>query len=70
MSKPIVIETKGVFAGAETLEQILCLATLAANKQPFIRTVAQAKEWYETVGKGDCGTCPFCMECLACYINE
>jgi len=54
--------------GAQSIEEVLCLATLVANKMDGIENIKDAKEFYESCR--DCGDCPFFYACLACKINE
>lgn len=55
---------------AESLEDILCLSVLIANKAiPEYSFMYKAVEYYNNLENG-CNDCEFRNECLACIINE
>ena len=57
--------------GAETIEDILCLATLIGSAELAPNsTLEDAKKFYEEIAGGDCGKCLLKSVCLACIINE
>lgn len=56
---------------AESIEDILCLATLIANGELSTKsTLEDSAEFYKNEAKSYCGNCPFNLTCLACIINE
>lgn len=56
---------------AESIEDILCLATLIANGELLPNaTLDQSQEFYVKETGEDCSICPFNLTCLACIINE
>ena len=68
MTRPKVV-IPAVFKEAEHLEEILCLATLTANKSTSDKPLLiESTEWYTKVG--ECSKCPYCGDCLAMIINE
>jgi hypothetical protein len=60
-----------MFLHATTLEDVLCLATIIANKNTLqVENVDDAREEYLRTFDGDCVKCPYHEDCLACFINE
>jgi hypothetical protein len=60
-----------MFHGATTLEDVLCLSTMIANKNPLhAENVNDARDEYLRTFNGDCQQCPYHQDCLACFINE
>jgi hypothetical protein len=56
---------------AESIEDILCLATLIANGElPPVAGIHESRKFFVEEVKEDCGNCPFMLTCLACIINE
>ena len=56
--------------GAESIEDILCLAVLITKgKADDTSTIQDARLWYKDQDEG-CNSCPFNGVCLACIINE
>ncbi len=57
--------------GATTLEDVLCLSTIIANKNTLqVENVNDAREEYLRTFDGDCLKCPYHENCLTCFINE
>ena len=56
---------------ADTLEEILCLATLIAVGEihPDSKLSDSLNFFIEKTGS-DCSECPFCEKCLAMIINQ
>lgn len=56
---------------ADTLEEILCLATLIAVGEihPDSKLSESLNFFIEKTGS-DCSSCPFCDKCLATIINQ
>jgi hypothetical protein len=55
----------------DTLEEVLCLATLiASGMMPININSNDAKMWFDKLPEQDCGNCPCFKRCLACIINE
>lgn len=68
--KTIEIEASGYLSGARTIEDILCLATLVANKAiPAGANVFDAQSHYDSIDES-CENCQYHKSCLACIINE
>jgi hypothetical protein len=70
-----IYKTYPVLKNAETIEEILCLATLISSKiLDHNATLEDAKKYYVNLEKrtscGGCINCPSCDICLACIINE
>ena len=56
---------------AESIEDVLCLATLIANGElPPNASIKDSKDFFTNETKEDCDNCPFKLTCLACIINE
>lgn len=60
-----------MFEHATSLEDVLCLTVMAANKNYFgVYTVDEARAKYLESFHGDCLECPYHDDCMACFINE
>lgn len=60
-----------MFLHAGTLEDVLCLSTIIANRNTLqVENVDDAREEYLRTFDGDCQECPYHENCLACFINE
>ncbi len=56
---------------ANTIEDVLCLATLIASGELHPNaTIEDSTAFYEKEVNQDCSICPFKLVCLACIINE
>lgn len=64
-------QRNSMFLNAGTLEDVLCLSTMIANKNPLkAENVDDARDEYLRTFNGDCNECPYHENCLACFINE
>lgn len=66
-----LIITHPKIESAESIEDVLCLATLVANGELSpVATIRESRNFFVEEVKEDCGNCPFMLTCLACIINE
>jgi hypothetical protein len=64
-------QRNAMFLNTTTLEDVLCLSTMIANKNTLqVENVDDAREEYLRTFDGDCQKCPYVENCLACFINE
>jgi hypothetical protein len=75
MESPSFLQTLShkspMFLHTTSLEDVLCLATIIANKNTLhVENVDGAREEYLRTFDGDCQNCPYHENCLACFINE
>ena len=56
---------------ADSLEEILCLATLIAVEEfPSNYTIGDALHFFTEETESDCEKCPYVNRCLATIINQ
>ena len=56
---------------ADTLEEILCLATLVAVGELHPESnLGDSLDFFIERTESDCSSCPFCEKCLATIINQ
>lgn len=66
MAKKIVLETNNIqVKGADTFEEVICLASLIASKQiDPDSTIYDMQKHFEQVLHADCGNCNIGATCL------
>ena len=63
------ITNSRLIGGEETIEGIMCFATLFSNKVE-VKNVEDSLRYYNSLGFNGCPKCPFVENCAACDINR